>query len=213
WAINAALAARRPLLIKGDVHGSVEAVRSALENLSTEEVAAQILHAGVGGITESDIVLAGASNAQIIGFNVRANPQARALAQRDGIDIRYYSIIYNVVDDIKAMLEGMLKPALHERMLGNAQILEIFSVGKVGKVAGCRVTDGLVKHGAKVRLLRDDIVIHDGALKTLRRFKDDVREVKEGYECGMAFENYSDLREGDIMEFYEIEEVARALDS
>ncbi|MBT5780655.1 MAG: translation initiation factor IF-2 [Rhodospirillaceae bacterium] len=202
-----------PLLIKGDVHGSVEAVRSALENLSTEEVAAQILHAGVGGITESDIVLAGASNAQIIGFNVRANPQARALAQRDGIDIRYYSIIYNVVDDIKAMLEGMLKPALHERMLGNAQILEIFSVGKVGKVAGCRVTDGLVKRGAKVRLLRDDIVIHDGALKTLRRFKDDVREVKEGYECGMAFENYSDLREGDIMEFYEIEEVARALDS
>ncbi|MBT3629613.1 MAG: translation initiation factor IF-2, partial [Rhodospirillaceae bacterium] len=202
-----------PLLIKGDVHGSVEAVRSALENLSTEEVAAQILHAGVGGITESDIVLAGASNAQIIGFNVRANPQARALAQRDGIDIRYYSIIYNVVDDVKAMLEGMLKPALHERMLGNAQILEIFSVGKVGKVAGCRVTDGLVKHGAKVRLLRDDIVIHDGALKTLRRFKDDVREVKEGYECGMAFENYSDLREGDIMEFYEIEEVARALDS
>ena len=202
-----------PLLIKGDVHGSVEAVRSALENLSTEEVAAQILHAGVGGITESDIVLAGASNAQIIGFNVRANPQARALAQRDGIDIRYYSIIYNVVDDVKAMLEGMLKPALHERMLGNAQILEIFSVGKVGKVAGCRVTDGLVKRGAKVRLLRDDIVIHDGALKTLRRFKDDVREVKEGYECGMAFENYSDLREGDIMEFYEIEEVARALDS
>jgi translation initiation factor IF-2 len=202
-----------PLLIKGDVHGSVEAVRGALENLSTEEVAAQILHAGVGGITESDVVLANASNAQIIGFNVRANPQARALAQRDGIEIRYYSIIYNIVDDIKAMLEGMLKPALHERMLGNAQILEIFSVGKVGKVAGCRVTDGLVRRGAKVRLLRDDIVIHDGALKTLRRFKDDVREVKEGYECGMAFENYSDLREGDIMEFYEIEEVARALDS
>ena len=159
------------------------------------------------------MVLANASNAQIIGFNVRANPQARALAQRDGIEIRYYAIIYNIVDDIKAMLEGMLKPALHERMLGNAQILEIFSVGKVGKVAGCRVTDGLVRRGAKVRLLRDDIVIHDGALKTLRRFKDDVREVKEGYECGMAFENYSDLREGDIMEFYEIEEVARALDS
>ncbi len=202
-----------PLLIKGDVHGSVEAVRNALENLSTEEVAAKVLHAGVGGITEADVVLAGASNAQIIGFNVRANPQARALAQRDGIDIRYHSIIYNIVDDIKAMLEGMLKPALHERMLGNAQILEIFSVGKVGKVAGCRVTDGLVRRGAKVRLLRDDIVIHDGALKTLRRFKDDVREVKEGYECGMAFENYSDLREGDIMEFYEIEEVARALDS
>ena len=192
---------RLPLLIKGDVHGSVEAVRGALENLSTEEVAAQILHAGVGGITESDVTLASASNAQIIGFNVRANPQARALAQRDSVDIRYYSIIYNIVDDIKAMLEGMLKPALHERLLGNAQILQIFSVGKVGKVAGCRVTDGVVRRGAKVRLLRDDIVIHDGSLKTLRRFKDDVREVKEGYECGMAFENYADLRDGDIMEF------------
>ena len=202
-----------PLVIKGDVHGSVEAVNSALENLSTDEVAVQVLHAGVGGITESDVVLASASNAHIIGFNVRANPQARDLAQRDGIDISYYAIIYNIVDDIKAMLEGMLKPALKERKLGNAQILEIFDIGKVGKVAGCRVTGGLVRRGAKVRLLRDDIVIHDGALKTLRSFKDDVREVKEGFECGMAFENYSDLREGDVMEFYEIEEVARALDS
>jgi translation initiation factor IF-2 len=202
-----------PLLIKGDVHGSVEAVRGALENLSTDEVAVQILHAGVGGITESDVVLAGASKAQIIGFNVRANPQARALAQRDGVEFRYYSIIYNIVDDTKAMLEGMLKPALHERLLGNAQILQIFNVGKIGRIAGCRVTDGVVRRGAKVRLLRDDIVIHDGALKSLRRVKDDVREVKAGFECGMAFENYSDLREGDIMEFYEIEEVARTLDS
>jgi translation initiation factor IF-2 len=195
------------------VHGSVEAVRGALENLSTDEVAVQILHAGVGGITESDVVLAGASKAQIIGFNVRANPQARALAQRDGVEFRYYSIIYNIVDDTKAMLEGMLKPALHERLLGNAQILQIFNVGKIGRIAGCRVTDGVVRRGAKVRLLRDDIVIHDGALKSLRRVKDDVREVKAGFECGMAFENYSDLREGDIMEFYEIEEVARTLDS
>ncbi len=202
-----------PMVIKGDVHGSVEAVKNALENLSTEEVAVQILHAGVGGITESDVVLASASDAHIIGFNVRANPQARDLAQREGVEIRDYAIIYNIVDDTKAMLEGMLKPALRERKLGNAQILQIFDVGKVGKVAGCRVTDGLVRRGAKVRLLRDDIVIHDGALKTLRSFKDDVREVKEGYECGMAFENYSDLREGDMMEFYEIEEVARALDS
>ena len=202
-----------PLVIKGDMHGSVEAVKSALENLSTDEVAVQVLHAGVGGITESDVVLASASSAHIIGFNVRANPQARDLAQRDGVDISYYAIIYNIVDDIKAMLEGMLKPALKERKLGNAQILEIFDIGKVGKVAGCRVTGGLVRRGAKVRLLRDDIVIHDGALKTLRSFKDDVREVKEGFECGMAFENYSDLREGDVMEFYEIEEVARALDS
>ncbi|MDP6473450.1 MAG: translation initiation factor IF-2, partial [Alphaproteobacteria bacterium] len=204
---------RLPLVIKGDVHGSVEAVNSALENLSTEEVAVQVLHAGVGGITESDVILAAASNASIIGFNVRANPQARVLAQRDGIDIRYYAIIYNIVDDTKAMLEGMLKPALRERKLGNAAILQIFDVGKVGKVAGCRVTDGVVRRNAKVRLLRDDIVIHDGTLKTLRSFKDDVREVKEGYDCGMAFENYSDIREGDIAEFYEIEEVARVLES
>ena len=204
---------RLPMVIKGDVHGSVEAVKSALENLSTDEVAVQVLHAGVGGITESDVVLATASNAHIIGCNVRANPQARDLARREGVDIRDYAIIYNIVDDTKAMLEGMLKPALHERKLGNAQILEIFDVGKVGKVAGCRVTNGLVRRGANVRLLRDDIVIHDGTLKTLRSFKDDVREVKEGFECGMAFDNHSDLREGDVMEFYEIEEVARVLDS
>jgi translation initiation factor IF-2 len=202
-----------PMVIKGDVHGSVEAVRSALENLSTDEVAVQVLHAGVGGITESDVVLASASNAHIIGFNVRANPQARELAQRDGVEIRDYAIIYNIVDDTKAMLEGMLKPALHEHKLGNAQILEIFDVGKVGKVAGCRVTNGLARRGAKVRLLRDDIVIHDGTLKTLRSFKNDVREVKEGFECGMSFENYSDLRQDDVMEFYEVEEVARTLDS
>tara|TARA_Y100000588_G_scaffold63637_1_gene63252 strand:- start:484 stop:2193 length:1710 start_codon:yes stop_codon:yes gene_type:complete len=202
-----------PLVIKADVHGSVEALKGALENLSTDEVAVQILHAGVGGITESDVVLANASNAHIMGFNVRANPQARELAQREGVDIRDYAIIYNVVDDTKAMLEGMLKPALRERKLGNAQVLQIFDIAKVGKVAGCRVTDGIVRRGAKVRLLRDDIVIHDGTLKTLRSFKDDVREVKEGLECGMAFENYHDMRESDIIEFYEIEEVARALDS
>ena len=204
---------RLPMVIKGDVHGSVEAVASALENLSTDEVAVQVLHAGVGGITESDVVLASASKAFIVGFNVRANPQARELAQRDGVEIRDYAIIYNIVDDTKAMLEGMLKPALRELKLGNAQILEIFDVGKVGKVAGCRVTNGLARRGAKVRLLRDDIVIHDGTLKTLRSFKNDVREVKEGFECGMSFENYSDLRQDDVMEFYEIEEVARTLDS
>ena len=204
---------RLPMVIKGDVHGSVEAVASALENLSTDEVAVQVLHAGVGGITESDVVLASASKAFIVGFNVRANPQARELAQRDGVEIRDYAIIYNIVDDTKAMLEGMLKPALRELKLGNAQILEIFDVGKIGKVAGCRVTNGLARRGAKVRLLRDDIVIHDGTLKTLRSFKNDVREVKEGFECGMSFENYSDLRQDDVMEFYEIEEVARTLDS
>ena len=204
---------RLPMVIKGDVHGSVEAVTSTLENLSTDEVAVQVLHAGVGGITESDVVLASASKAFIVGFNVRANPQARELAQRDGVEIRDYAIIYNIVDDTKAMLEGMLKPALREHKLGNAQILEIFDVGKIGKVAGCRVTNGLARRGAKVRLLRDDIVIHDGTLKTLRSFKNDVREVKEGFECGMSFENYSDLRQDDVMEFYEVEEVARTLDS
>ena len=207
------IAQKLPLIIKADVHGSLEAVKGALENLSTDEVAVQILHAGVGGITESDVVLANASNAHIMGFNVRANAQARELAQREAIDIRDYAIIYNIVDDTKAMLEGMLKPALRERKLGNAQVLKIFDIAKVGKIAGCRVTDGLVRRGAKVRLLRDNIVIHDGTLKTLRSFKDDVREVKDGFECGMAFENYHDMREDDIIEFYEIEEIARSLDS
>ena len=201
-----------PLVVKADVQGSAEAIVGALNNLGTEEVAVQVLHAGVGGITESDITLAQASGAAVIGFNVRANAQAKELAARDGVEIRYYAVIYDVVDDIKAGLEGMLKPSLREQFLGNAQVLQVFNVGKSGRVAGCRVTDGMVKRGAKVRLLRDDVVIHDGTLKTLKRFKDDVREVKEGYECGMAFENYDDLREGDVLEFYEMEEVARKLD-
>ena len=201
-----------PLVVKGDVQGSVEAIVGALNKLGTEEVAVQVLHAGVGGITESDITLAQASGAAVIGFNVRANAQAKEMASRDGVEIRYYAVIYDVVDDIKSGLEGMLKPSLREQFLGNAQVLQVFSVGKSGRVAGCRVTDGMVKRGAKVRLLRDDVVIHDGTLKTLKRFKDDVREVKEGYECGMAFENYDDLREGDVLEFYEMEEVARKLD-
>ncbi len=202
-----------PLVVKADVQGSVEALVGALDRLGTEEVAVRVLHAGVGGITESDVTLAAASEAAIVGFNVRANAQARELAGRSGTEIRYHAVIYDVVDEARAMLEGMLRPEARERMLGNAQILQVFNVGRVGKVAGCRVTDGLVRRGAKVRLLRDDVVIHDGALKTLRRFKDDVREVKEGYECGMSFENYSDVREGDVVEFYEIEEVARTLDA
>ena len=201
-----------PLVVKADVHGSAEAIVGAMGNLSTEEVAVQVLHSGVGGITESDVTLAKASRAGIIGFNVRANTQAKELANREGIEIRYYSVIYDAVDDVKAKLEGMLKPDLREKFLGNALVLQVFNVGKTGRVAGCRVTDGLVRRGAKVRLLRDDIVIHDGALKTLRRFKEEAKEVKEGYECGMAFENYDDLREGDTLEFYEIEEVARKLD-
>ena len=202
-----------PLVIKADVQGSVEALVGALGRLGTDEVAVRVLHSGVGGITESDVTLAAASDATIIGFNVRANAQARELAARTAIELRYHAVIYDVVDGVRADLEGMLRPEAREKTLGSAQILQVFEVGRVGKVAGCRVTNGLVRRGAKARLLRDEIVIHDGALKTLRRFKDDVREVKEGYECGMSFENHSDLREGDVIELYEIEEVARTLEA
>ncbi len=204
-------AAQMPVVIKTDVHGSLEAINSSLEKLGTEEVKVQFLHSGVGGINESDVTLARATNATIIGFNVRANPQAREMAKRDGVDIHYYSVIYNVVDDIRATLSGMLAPSRRERFLGYAEIREVFNVTKVGKVAGCMITEGMVRRGSKVRLLRDDVVIHDGALKTLRRFKEEVREVKDGYECGMAFENYGDIQIGDRVECYEIEEVAREL--
>ena len=202
-----------PLVIKADVQGSVEALVGALGRLGTDEVAVRVLHSGVGGITESDVTLAAASDAAIIGFNVRANAQARELASRTGIELRYHAVIYDVVDEVRASLEGMLRPEAREKTLGSAQILQVFEVGRVGRVAGCRVTNGMVRRGAKARLLRDDVVIHDGALKTLRRFKDDVREVKEGYECGMSFENHTDLREGDVIELYEIEEVARTLEA
>ncbi|MGF1611768.1 MAG: translation initiation factor IF-2 [Kiloniellales bacterium] len=200
-----------PVVVKSDVHGSLEAICGSLQKIGNEEAQIRLLHTGVGGINESDVTLAGASNAVIIGFNVRANPQARDLARRDGVEIRYYSIIYDVVDDMKAALTGLLSPKHRERFLGYAEIREVFSISKVGKVAGCMVTEGQVKRGAKVRLLRDDVVIHDGTLKTLRRFKDEVREVREGYECGMAFENYHDIQQGDRIECYELEEVAREL--
>lgn len=200
-----------PVVVKADVQGSVEAIVSSLNQLGTEEVKARILHAAVGGINESDITLARASGGMIIGFNVRANPQARDMARRDRVDIRYYSIIYNVVDDIKAAMSGMLAPTLREKFLGNAEIREIFNITKTGKVAGCMVTEGMMKRGGKVRLLRDNVVIHEGTLKTLRRFKDEVREVKEGFECGMAFENYDNIEKGDVIECFEMEEVARAL--
>jgi translation initiation factor IF-2 len=199
------------VVVKSDVQGSLEAIAGSLAKLGTDEVAVRVLHAAVGGINESDVTLARASNAMIIGFNVRANPQAREMARRDGVDIRYYSIIYNVVDDVKAALSGLLSPTLREKLLGNATILEIFNITKVGKVAGCRVTDGVVRRGAKVRLLRDDVVIHEGSLKTLKHFKDEVREVKAGTECGMAFENYDNIQAGDVIECFEMEEVARAL--
>jgi translation initiation factor IF-2 len=200
-----------PVVVKGDVQGSVEAIVQAMEKLGTEEVAAQLLHAGVGGITESDVSLAAASEAPIIGFNVRANAQARAAAEREGIEIRYYNIIYDLVDDIKAAMSGLLSPERRETFLGNAEILEIFNITKVGKVAGCRVTEGKVERGANVRLIRDNVVIHEGKLSTLKRFKDEVREVPAGQECGMAFERYEDMRVGDIIECYRVEEVARTL--
>ena len=202
---------RLPVVIKSDVQGSVEAIVGALEKLGTDEVAVQVLHTGVGGINESDVTLARASGAMVNGFNVRANPQAREMARRDDVEIRYYSIIYNVVDEMKAALSGMLAPSREEKFLGYAEIREVFNITKVGKVAGCMITEGLVKRGAKVRLLRDDVVIHDGTLKTLRRFKEEVREVKDGYECGMAFENYQDIQVGDKIECYEVEEKARQL--
>jgi translation initiation factor IF-2 len=200
-----------PVVVKSDVQGSLEAISQSLSKLGTDEVKMRVLHAAVGGINESDITLARASNAMIIGFNVRANPQARDMARRDNVDIRYYSIIYNVIDDMKAALSGLLAPQIREKFLGNATIREVFAITKIGKVAGCMVTEGVVKRGAKVRLLRDNVVIHEGALKTLKRFKDEVREVKEGYECGMAFENYHDIQVGDVIECFEMEEVARVL--
>jgi len=200
-----------PVVVKSDVQGSLEAIVGSLDKLSTDEVSMRVLHSAVGGINESDVILAKATGAVIIGFNVRANPQARDLAQRDGVEIRYYSIIYDVIDDMRNALSGMLAPTLRERFLGNAAIREVFNITRAGKVAGCMITEGVVRRGAKVRLLRDNVVIHEGSLKTLKRFKDEVREVREGYECGMAFENYQDIQVGDVIECFEVEEVARTL--
>tara|TARA_R110002124_G_scaffold109676_17_gene262986 strand:- start:15337 stop:17391 length:2055 start_codon:yes stop_codon:yes gene_type:complete len=203
--------AKFPLIIKGDVQGSVEAIVASLNKLSTDEVSAQILMSAVGGITESDVTLAAASNAIVIGFNVRANKQATELATRDGIEIRYYNIIYDLVDDVKNAMSGLLKPERRETFIGNAEILEVFTITKVGKVAGCRVTEGIVERGAGVRLIRDNVVIHEGKLKTLKRFKDEVKDVQTGQECGMAFENYEDMRQGDVIECFRVETVQRTL--
>ncbi|MEH2612671.1 translation initiation factor IF-2 [Bradyrhizobium sp. AZCC 1693] len=200
-----------PLIVKADVQGSLEAILGSLEKLGTDEVAARILHAGVGGISESDVTLAEGFNAAIIGFSVRANKEAAATAKRNGIEIRYYNIIYDLVDDIKKAMSGLLAPTLRETMLGNAQILEVFNISKVGKVAGCRVTDGTVERGANVRLIRDNVVVHEGKLSTLKRFKDEVKEVQSGQECGMAFENYGDMRVGDVIECYRVETIQRSL--
>ncbi|MCB9991773.1 MAG: translation initiation factor IF-2 [Rhodospirillales bacterium] len=202
------------VVIKGDVHGSIEAIEGSLRKIEeeNEDVKIKVLHAGTGGITESDVTLANASGGMIIGFNVRANTQAREMSAREGIEIRYYNIIYDVIDDVKNVLSGLLAPTQREVYLGQALIKQVFRITKVGNVAGCDVTMGNVKRGAHVRLLRDDVVIHEGMLKTLKRHQDEVKEVKEGMECGMAFENYEDIKEGDIIECYEVVEESRKVE-
>ena len=202
-----------PVIIKTDVHGSLEAIKVALDKLGNSSVKVKILSGGVGAISESDITLASASSALVLAFNVRAIPQARELSRRDNVEIRYHSIIYELIEDAKLALTGMLDPDLQESFIGYAEIRQVFSVSKVGKIAGCYVTEGIVKKGCSFRLLRDNTVIHQGMLKTLRRFKDEVKEVREGTECGMGFENYNDIQEGDVMECFEVKEVARTLDA
>ncbi len=209
--LKSAGAAEFPLVIKGDAQGSVEAIAGALEKLGADEVKARLLLTGVGGITESDVTLAASSSAAIIGFNVRAHKEAAAAAEKAGVEIRYYNIIYDLVDDVKAAMSGLLAPELRETMLGNAEVLEVFAVSKVGKIAGCRVTDGRVERGQHVRLIRDKVVIHEGKLSTLKRFKDDAASVVAGQECGMSFEGYQDMRKGDVIECYRVETIARAL--
>jgi translation initiation factor IF-2 len=193
------------VLIKADVQGSAEALQATVQKQATEEVKVRVLHAAVGQITESDVQLAKASEAVILAFNVRATAQARDLAQRDGVDIRYYSIIYEVADDIAKLVAGKTAPKERQKFLGYAEIRRVFNITKVGKVAGCMVTEGLVKRGAGVRLLRDNVVIHEGELSQLKRFKDDVREVARGYECGLSFANFHDIQEGDVVECFETE--------
>ena len=202
-----------PLLIKSDVQGSTEAIIGSLHKFLDDEVKVRVLLSGVGAISESDITLAQATGAIIIAFNVRAMPKAKELAAAQKVDIRYYSIIYNLIDDIKAALSGLLSPELREDFIGYAEIREVFNITKYGKVAGCMITEGVVKRGAKVRLLRDNVVVHEGTLKTLKRFKEEVKEVKSGFECGMAFENYEDMRAGDTIECFEVQEVARTVEN
>ena len=200
-----------PLIVKADVQGSVEAIIGSLEKISTDEVRARIIHSGAGAINESDVMLAKGSGAPILGFNVRASKQARDLAEREGVEIRYYAIIYDLLDDIKGVLSGMLAPIQRETLLGNAEVLQVFDISKVGKVAGCRVTDGVVRKGARVRIIRQDVVTLElGTLQTLKRFKDEVNEVQSGQECGMNF-GFSDIKAGDVVECFTVEEIQRTL--
>jgi translation initiation factor IF-2 len=209
--IKAGEAKELPIVIKADMQGSVEALSGTLLKLNGEQVKVNVIYGAVGAINESDVTLAKASKAVIIGFNVRANAQAREVAKRDGIDIRYYSIIYDVADDVRNVLTGMLSPTFKENFIGYAEVREVFNITKVGKVAGCRVTQGVIKRGCKVRLLRDNVVVHEGDLSQLKRFKDDVKDVREGYECGIALANYNDIQKGDMIECFEMERVASTL--
>jgi translation initiation factor IF-2 len=197
------------VVLKADVQGSLEAVQDALEKLKVENVTVRVLHRAVGGITKNDIMLAEASNAVVIGFNVRPNPEARALAEEEGVDIRLYQIIYKLVEDVEAALKGMLKPVFREVVTGRAQVRETFKVPKIGKIAGCYIEEGTVTRGSKVRLVRDGIVVVDSTVASLRRFKDDVREVAQGFECGIGVEDFQDIKEGDVLEMYEVREVPR----
>jgi translation initiation factor IF-2 len=203
--------AELPIVVKADVQGSAEAIVQAMAKIGNEEVRVRVLHYGVGAITETDVGLAEASNAPIMGFNVRANASARNTANQKGVEIRYYSVIYDLVDDVKAAASGLLSAEVRENFIGYAQIRQVFKVSNVGNVAGCLVTEGIARRSAGVRLLRDNVVIHEGTLKTLKRFKDEVTEVQSGQECGMAFDNYEDIRPGDVIEIFEREEVERSL--
>jgi translation initiation factor IF-2 len=199
------------IIVKADVQGSSEAICSSLKKLSTDEVSVRIIHSGIGEITESDVSLARASHALILGFNVRSNMQAHDQIARDKIQVKYYSIIYDLIDDVKALLSGMLTPDIKENILGSAEVRKIFDISKFGKIAGCMVVNGVVRRGTKARLLRDGVVVHTGEIKSVRRNKDDVKEVKSGFECGISLENYGDVHMNDVIECFELEEVARQL--
>ena len=200
------------VIIKGDVHGSVEAVHHALERLSTDEIRLHVIHALTGAINESDIRMASASNAIVVGFNVRPSPATQGLADREKVEIRKYNVIYDIVEDIRSAMEGLLSPELRENTIGTAEVRNLFKVPKIGVIAGCHITSGKIRRNADVRIVRDSVGIYKGKISSLKRFKEDAREVEEGFECGLGIENYNDLKVGDVIEAYEIIELAKTLD-
>ena len=199
------------IVLKADVQGSVEAISDSLLKLSTDEVKVKIIGSGVGGITETDAPLAAASNASLVGFNVRADASARKVIEAESLDLRYYSVIYNLIDEVKAAMSGMLSPELKQQIIGLAEVRDVFKSPKFGAIAGCMVTEGVVKRHNPIRVLRDNVVIYEGELESLRRFKDDVNEVRNGMECGIGVKNYNDVRTGDVIEVFEIIEIQRTI--